>query len=83
MKKITAHISGLAYADFQQCKGESDSDKLRWLVWYWGEVLEAARKRKAEAKKPAVLAALAAVGADVASEPGPVEAANAVRDGAA
>jgi hypothetical protein len=50
MKKVTSHLSGNAYAVLQACPGQTDGDRIRWLVDYFGQVLDARAVAKARAK---------------------------------
>lgn len=47
MKKVTTHLSGNAHAILQACPGQTDGDRVRWLVDYFGQVLDARARGKA------------------------------------
>jgi hypothetical protein len=72
MKTVKVTLSAAQQDDVNAAPGETLTDKLRWIVGYWGEVLTAHRARvaaeKAAEAKPVQLALVRDLADDVASE---------------
>jgi hypothetical protein len=86
MKKVTSHLSGNAYAVLQACPGQTDGDRIRWLVDDVGDARAVAKARakaqEAQAEidtlKPQALEIVRDVADEVAMERASAELSNRI-----